>query len=145
MASRILHQPVVDLNAKDEFSHTPIYLAVKRGHLPVVRRLIQLGVKLEVPDNNGLTPLAIPDNYYNDIDVRFGLDAAMVAELRDHDVLYDRDGDGEYFQIYTPTFADRFFFEIVQRRAYQGFGAPNAPVRLAAQARSTPEPTVPKR
>ena len=94
---------------------------------------------------NGLTPLAIPDNYYDDIDVRFGLDAALVAELRDHDVLYDRDGEGEYFQIYTPTFADRFFFEIVERRAYQGFGAANAPVRLAAQARSAPEPTVPRR
>jgi 4-hydroxyphenylpyruvate dioxygenase len=94
---------------------------------------------------NGLAPLAIPDNYYDDIDVRFGLDAELVAALRDHDVLYDRDGDGEYFQIYTRTFADRFFFEIVQRRAYQGFGAANAAIRLAAQARSAPEPTVPKR
>lgn len=94
---------------------------------------------------NGLEPLRIPDNYYDDIDVRFGLDAELVTALRDHDVLYDRDGDGEYFQIYTRTFADRFFFEIVQRRAYEGFGAANAPVRLAAQARSAPEPTVPKR
>lgn len=94
---------------------------------------------------NGLAPLAIPDNYYDDIDVRFGLDAGLVAALRDHDVLYDRDGDGEYFQIYTRTFADRFFFEIVQRRSYSGFGAANAPVRLAAQARSAPEPTVPRR
>ncbi|GHD62058.1 4-hydroxyphenylpyruvate dioxygenase [Thalassobaculum fulvum] len=99
---------------------------------------------------NGLEPLPIPDNYYDDIDVRFGLDPALVAELRDHDVLYDRDGDGEYFQTYTRTFADRFFFEIVERRAdggraYQGFGAANAPVRLAAQARSAPEPTVPRR
>ena len=93
----------------------------------------------------GLAPLAIPDNYYDDIDVRFGLDPDLVAELRDHDVLYDRDGDGEYFQVYTRTFADRFFFEIVQRRAYQGFGAGNAPVRLAAQARSAPEPTMPRR
>lgn len=93
----------------------------------------------------GLAPLSIPDNYYDDIDVRFGLDPDLVAELRDHDVLYDRDGDGEYFQLYTRTFADRFFFEIVQRRAYQGFGAANAPVRLAAQARSAPEPTVPRR
>lgn len=91
----------------------------------------------------GLAPLGIPDNYYDDVDVRFGLDAGLVAELRDHDVMYDR--DGEYFQVYTRTFADRFFFEIVQRRAYQGFGAGNAPVRLAAQARSAPEPTMPRR
>ncbi|MEQ8813453.1 MAG: TIM barrel protein [Thalassobaculum sp.] len=94
---------------------------------------------------NGQAPLPIPDNYYDDIDVRFGLDPALVAELRDHDVLYDNDGAGEYFQIYTRTFADRFFFEIVQRRDYTGFGAANAPVRLAAQARSAPEPTMPRR
>jgi 4-hydroxyphenylpyruvate dioxygenase len=94
---------------------------------------------------HGLAPLPISDNYYDDVDVRFGLDPALVADLRDHDVLYDRDGDGEYFQIYTRTFADRFFFEIVQRKAYQGFGAANAPVRLAAQARSAPEPTMPRR
>lgn len=94
---------------------------------------------------NGLEPLPIPDNYYDDIDVRFGLDPELVGELRSHDVLYDRDGDGEYFQIYTRTFADRFFFEIVQRKAYAGYGAANAPVRLAAQARKAPEPTVPKR
>ena len=30
---------------------------------------------------------------------------------------------------------DGFFFEIVQRRGYKGYGAANAPVRLAAQAR----------
>jgi 4-hydroxyphenylpyruvate dioxygenase len=95
--------------------------------------------------SGGLAPLAIPDNYYDDIDVRLGLDPELVAQLRDHDVLYDRDGDGEYFQVYTRTFADRFFFEIVQRREYQGFGAVNAQVRLAAQARSAPEPTVPRR
>lgn len=41
----------------------------------------------------GLAPLGIPDNYYDDVDVRFGLDAGLVAELRDHDVMYDRDGE----------------------------------------------------
>ena len=37
--------------------------------------------------------------------------------------------------IYTQTFQDRFFFEIVQRNNYDLFGAANTPVRLAAQAR----------
>ena len=32
------------------------------------------------------------------------------------------------------AFADRFFFEIVERRGYKGFGAANAPFRIAAQA-----------
>jgi 3-oxoadipate enol-lactonase len=31
--------------------------------------------------------------------------------------------------------AERFFFEIVSREGYQGFGAPNAPIRLVAQSR----------
>jgi 4-hydroxyphenylpyruvate dioxygenase len=41
----------------------------------------------------------------------------------------------EYLQVYTESFDQRFFFEIVQRRGYRGYGAANAPVRLAAQAR----------
>jgi hypothetical protein len=40
-----------------------------------------------------------------------------------------------YLQVYTATFDKRFFFEIVQRKGYRGYGAANAPVRLAAQAR----------
>ena len=55
--------------------------------------------------------------------------------LRKHDILYDRDEAGEYLQAYTRAFEDLFFFEIVERRAYQGFGAVNAPIRLAAQTR----------
>ena len=85
---------------------------------------------------NGLPMLAIPENYYDDLETRFDLAPGLIADLRAHNVLYDRDGAGEYFQIYTRTFADRFFFEIVERRAYDGFGAVNAPIRLAAQTRN---------
>ena len=46
--------------------------------------------------------------------------------LRGHDILYDRDEAGEYLQAYTRSFEDLFFFEIVERRGYQGFGAVNA-------------------
>jgi 4-hydroxyphenylpyruvate dioxygenase len=55
--------------------------------------------------------------------------------LQAHNILYDRDGESEYFQVYTKAFEHRFFFEIVERRGYAGYGAANAPVRLAAQAR----------
>ena len=43
---------------------------------------------------------------------------------------------GEFFHAYTRAFDGRFFFEIVQRRNYDGFGAVNASVRMAAQALS---------
>jgi hypothetical protein len=51
-----------------------------------------------------------------------------------NNILYDRSASGEFFQVYTDFFEDRFYFEIVERRGdYVGFGAVNAPVRLAAQ------------
>jgi len=88
--------------------------------------------------------LKIPDNYYDDIEAKYDLDAVTMAALRDNQILYDREGDGEFFQIYTHTFDERFFFEIVQRRNYQGFGAPNAAVRLAAQTRESRRLTIPR-
>jgi 4-hydroxyphenylpyruvate dioxygenase len=92
----------------------------------------------------GATFLTIPDNYYDDIDSRFELDPALLKEMRKSGILYDRDGDGEFFQIYTHSFEERFFFEIVQRRGYKGFGAPNAGVRLAAQTREARPRTMPR-
>jgi 4-hydroxyphenylpyruvate dioxygenase len=50
-------------------------------------------------------------------------------------ILYDRDGDAEYFQFYTRAVAKRVFFEVVERRGYSGYGAVNAPIRLNAQAK----------
>ncbi|MEI6417664.1 MAG: TIM barrel protein [Sphingomonadales bacterium] len=87
---------------------------------------------------NGLALLPIPPNYYDDIEARFGLAPDLVEQLRAHNILYDRDGDAEYFQLYSRAFARRVFFEIVERRQYQGYGAANAVVRLAAQARFKP-------
>ena len=55
--------------------------------------------------------------------------------MQAHNILYERDGTTEYLQAYTRTFQERFFFEIVERRGYRGFGAANAPIRLAAQSR----------
>jgi 4-hydroxyphenylpyruvate dioxygenase len=93
----------------------------------------------------GLSFLAIPENYYEDLEARHGLDPAFIDRLRDHHILYDRDGEAEFLQVYTHVFAQRFFFEIVERRGgYAGFGAVNAPVRLAAQAREARPVTMPR-
>ena len=89
---------------------------------------------------NGVQLLPIPENYYDDLEARTDLSAERLDELKAHNVLYDRDGEAEYLQIYTQTFEDRFFFEIVERRAYKGFGAVNAQIRLAAQARLAGHP-----
>jgi 4-hydroxyphenylpyruvate dioxygenase len=82
----------------------------------------------------GVAFLPIPDNYYDDLATRFDIAAPELERMRRLGVLYDRIGEGEFLHIYTQSFERRFFFEIVQRRGYDGFGAVNTPVRLAAQA-----------
>lgn len=85
----------------------------------------------------GFVPLELPANYYDDLEARFALDEATTRQLRQYRILYDRDESGEYLQFYSPSYGDGFFFEIVQRRAaYAGYGAANAPVRIAAQKRA---------
>jgi 4-hydroxyphenylpyruvate dioxygenase len=83
----------------------------------------------------GVAFLPIPDNYYDDLAARFDFEPARLAAMRSLGIVYDRVKDGEFLQIYTQTFKDRFFFEIVQRQNYDLFGAANTPARLAAQAR----------
>ncbi|GAA3002200.1 sugar phosphate isomerase/epimerase and 4-hydroxyphenylpyruvate domain-containing protein [Streptosporangium longisporum] len=73
--------------------------------------------------------LPIPGNYYDDLEARHDVDPC----LRELGVLYDRDADGEFLHLYTVTLG-RVFFEIVQRiGGYRGYGAVNAPIRLAVQ------------
>lgn len=81
----------------------------------------------------GLEFLQIPANYYEDLDARFGLAPDFLATLQELNLLYDRDADGEFLHFYTATVGS-VFFEMVERRgAYDGYGAPNAPVRHAVQ------------
>ncbi len=83
----------------------------------------------------GAQMLPIPANYYDDVAAKWGLDDTQIQALQERHLLYDRDDGGEFLHAYTGTFDDRFFFEIVQRQgAYQGYGAANAGVRMAAQA-----------
>jgi 4-hydroxyphenylpyruvate dioxygenase len=81
--------------------------------------------------------LEIPENYHEDLATRLGLSDQELAALQRCNVLYDRDAAGGVFRhAYTHQFRDRIFLEIAQRRGgYTGFGAVNAPVRMAAQRR----------
>jgi 4-hydroxyphenylpyruvate dioxygenase len=86
--------------------------------------------------SRGFNPLPISSNYYGDLEARFGLDADLADRMRAGSILYDRDDRGEYFQLYSRNYGEGFFFEIVQRRdGYNGYGAANAPFRIAAQKR----------
>lgn len=93
----------------------------------------------------GLALLPVPGNYYDDLEARLALEPGLVERLRSFGVLYDEDEGGAYYQLYTAAFQDRFFFEIVQRDGYGGYGAANAPIRLAAQTRLARGKSIPRR
>ncbi len=85
----------------------------------------------------------VPENYYDDVAARLGLDDALLTRLHDDGLLYDRDPHGDFLHAYTEPFRERFFFELVQRNGYLGYGAANAAVRMAVQAqlsRQDPNP-----
>ncbi len=86
---------------------------------------------------NGVRFVPISDNYYDDLQTRVDLDPALLARMRSLGVLFDRSPAGDYLQAYTEGFEDGFFFEIVERiGGYDGYGALNAPARMAAQAQA---------
>lgn len=90
--------------------------------LATVRAMRERGARL----------LPIPANYYDDLAARFDLPEERLVDFAENMVLYDRDGDGEFLHAYT-TPVGAFVFEIVQRvGGYNGYGAANAHVRLAA-------------
>lgn len=86
--------------------------------------------------HRGLNFLPVPANYYEDLAARFALSEDFLAQLREHDLLYDRDETGEFLHFYTGTLGT-MFLEVVERRGgFAGWGETNAPVRLAAQYRT---------
>jgi len=93
----------------------------------------------------GVRLLDIPLNYYDDLAARFDFDDDFLSRLAYFNILYDRDAQGgELFHVYTESFAERFFFEILQRKDYVGYGAANVAVRLAAMAQARSGKAAPK-
>ncbi|MEE2976846.1 MAG: TIM barrel protein [Pseudomonadota bacterium] len=89
---------------------------------------------IEAIDRSAAHLQHVPENYYDDVAARLGLDDALVTRLHDDGLLYDRDPFGDFLHAYTEPFRERFFFELVQRNGYLGYGAANAGVRMAVQA-----------
>lgn len=84
----------------------------------------------------GFEALPLSPNYFDDLAARFDLEPGTLERMRQENILYDADETGEFFQLYSRPFAGQLFVEIVERRGgYAGYGAPNAPFRIAAQKR----------
>lgn len=94
----------------------------------------------------GFQPLPMPENYYDDLAARLSLSPGFTERLKAEHILYDEDGKGgSFFQVYSRSVGDGIFIEICQRKnGYAGYGAPNAPFRIAAQRRLAPQPGMPR-
>jgi 4-hydroxyphenylpyruvate dioxygenase len=92
----------------------------------------------------GVEMLPVPANYYEDLRAKGDLAPEMIDDLQKLDILFDQDAHGPFLQAYAATLDGGFFFEFVQRDGYRGYGAANAGVRLAAQARLAGPATMPK-
>jgi 4-hydroxyphenylpyruvate dioxygenase len=87
-------------------------------------------------ETRGFASLPMSANYYADLAARFDIPPERLAAMQASNILYDRVGDAEFYQVYSRPFAGAMFFEIVERRdGYDGYGAANAPFRIAAQKR----------
>lgn len=129
------HRTLAGRFIADSFGSSVQHVALRTNDIAAAARALA---------SNGFASLAIPRNYYDDLEARYGLDPAMTAWMRDNHILYERDEAGEYFQLYSQAFGDGFFFEIVERRGYDGYGATNAPIRIAAQRREARPEGVPR-
>jgi len=85
--------------------------------ISTVKQLISRGVEF----------LDTPNSYYDDLLSRVGTIDEEVAQLRELKILVDRDEEGYLLQIFTKPVEDRptLFFEIIQRKGAQSFGAGN--------------------
>ncbi|QEW00031.1 sugar phosphate isomerase/epimerase and 4-hydroxyphenylpyruvate domain-containing protein [Microbacterium caowuchunii] len=130
------------MSSEDRAIRLPLNVAppvtVERGHTAGLAQHVAFACSDVVAlardaRRRGLEILPMPANYYDDLAARFDLPAQELSLLRELDLAYDRDADGEYRHFYTRTVGE-VFFEFVERRAgYEGFGAGTAPVRLTAQ------------
>lgn len=77
--------------------------------------------------SNGVEFLSTPDTYYDMLAERFTELRTEIAQLRDAQVLADRDEWGHLLQVFSrsPYPRNTLFYELIQRRGSRGFGSSN--------------------
>ena len=75
----------------------------------------------------GMEFLYVPETYYEDVPVRVGPINENLDELKEQNILIDRDEEGYLLQIFTKPIQDRptVFFEIIERNGAKSFGKGN--------------------
>jgi 4-hydroxyphenylpyruvate dioxygenase len=76
---------------------------------------------------NGVDFLQVPDTYYDTVMDRVGFVDEKIEDLKEQNILIDRDEEGYLLQIFTKPVQDRptIFYEIIQRKGAKSFGKGN--------------------
>ena len=76
---------------------------------------------------NGIEFLRAPRTYYEMLEDRIGKLDEDIEELRENNILVDRDAWGHLMQVFTKPLQSRptVFLEVIQRRGARGFGSGN--------------------
>lgn len=95
--------------------------------VPAVRTLESRGVRF----------LKTPDTYYDELENRLGVPDLKTADLRETNVLVDRDHWGQVFQIFAQSMHVRrtFFMEVIDRHGARTFGSGNVKALYEAVGR----------
>jgi 4-hydroxyphenylpyruvate dioxygenase len=77
--------------------------------------------------SRGMEFLYVPETYYEDVSQRVGTIEEDMEELKEQNILIDRDEEGYLLQIFTKPIQDRptVFFEIIERNGAKSFGKGN--------------------
>jgi len=75
----------------------------------------------------GVEFLVVPETYYTELKTRIGQIDESIEQLKELNILVDRDDEGYLLQIFTKPVEDRptVFFEIIQRKGAKSFGKGN--------------------
>ena len=116
--------------SRDERSQIEEFLARYRGegiqHIALATDDIQRSV--DALRRRGIPFQETPASYYDEIDARLPDHREDIARLREAGILIDggaANGGGILLQIFTADMIGPIFFEIIQRKGNEGFGAGN--------------------
>ncbi|PXW28855.1 UNVERIFIED_CONTAM: 4-hydroxyphenylpyruvate dioxygenase [Williamsia faeni] len=122
-----LNEPAIAKKKSQIDEYLEYYQGPGVQHLALATNDILAAVDVLVDE--GIEFLAIPDSYYEDLELRarIGEVRAPIEELQKRGILVDRDEDGYLLQIFTKPVVDRptLFFELIERHGSLGFGKGN--------------------
>ena len=127
--SGLIKFPIVEPRSGKHKSQIEEYLAFHRGpgaqHIALTSDDIVATVRALRANGNEF--LATPSTYYDVLADRVGEIDEDIDELRDLNILVDRDEWGYLMQIFTKPLLNRptVFLEIIQRKRAKGFGSGN--------------------